>query len=119
MKFLLAGMGGIAGSLTRYSLGQYIQKHLGKYFPAGTIIINVTGAFVLGLLNGSNISKNLSILLCDGFLAAYTTFSTFMFDGVKLFNTDRKTNAIMYIVFTIIPGIFAYTLGYKTTHLFL
>lgn len=119
MNFLIVGIGGIAGSLTRYSLGQYIQKQLGKYFPIGTIIINITGALFLGILNASNLDKSLSILLCDGFLGAYTTFSTFMFDGIKLFNTDKKTNAIIYILFTIIPGILAYTIGHKITHLFI
>lgn len=118
MNFLIVGIGGMFGSLTRYSLGQYIQKHLGKYFPIGTIIINLTGALVLGILNAANLNAKFYILLCDGFLGAYTTFSTFMFDGVKLFHTDKKINAISYILITIVFGILAYTTGYKITSLF-
>ncbi|MBV4418462.1 fluoride efflux transporter CrcB [Clostridium tyrobutyricum] len=119
MNFLIVGMGGMFGSLTRYSLGQYIQKHLGKYFPIGTIIINITGALVLGVLNAANLNPKFYILLCDGFLGAYTTFSTFMFDGIKLFDTNSKINAISYILITIVFGILAYMIGYKITNFFI
>lgn len=119
MDLLLVGIGGIAGSLTRFSLGQYIQKRAGIYFPIGTAIINITGAFLLGILVSLNLDKNYSILLCDGFLGAYTTFSTFMFDGVKLFSSNKKLSGIIYIVFTIILGITGYILGIVITHQFL
>lgn len=116
MDFLLVGIGGIAGSLTRFSLGQYIQKHSGIYFPIGTAIINITGALLLGILTSLNLDKSYSTLLCDGFLGAYTTFSTFMFDGIKLFSSNKKLSGIIYIVFTIVLGVTGYMLGAKITH---
>jgi fluoride exporter len=119
MNILLIGVGGITGSLTRYSLGQYIQKHLGRYFPIGTLVLNITGALMLGILNAVNLDKLTYSLLCNGFLGAYTTFSTFMFDGVKLFNGNRKLNAYLYISLTIVFGILGYILGYTLTHHFI
>jgi CrcB protein len=83
MKYLLILLGGGAGSLSRYLVGTAIVTRYGGRFPiVGTMSINVTGSFLIGLLMtliverfGAN--SNLRPLLVIGFLGGYTTFSSF------------------------------------------
>lgn len=119
MNIFLIGIGGSMGSLARYSLGQYIQKRVGKYFPIGTLIINITGALILGILSAANLNSPLHYFLCDGFVGAYTTFSTFMFDSTKLIEGHQKLNALIYISISIIVGILFYTIGYNLIEYFI
>jgi len=111
MEYILLGIGGAFGSLTRYKLGDIISKKAKSKFPFGTFIINITGAFLLGVLTSSGMSKNMSLLLADGFMGAYTTFSTFMYEGFNLFQGRKKLNAFVYVILTLILGIFGFYLG--------
>ncbi|MFL0250079.1 fluoride efflux transporter CrcB [Clostridium neuense] len=111
MEYILIGIGGAFGSLTRYKLGSIISKKTKSKFPLGTFIINITGAFLLGVLTSSGISKNMSLLLADGFMGAYTTFSTFMYEGFNLFQGRKKLNAFTYIFLSLILGVVGFYLG--------
>lgn len=111
MEYILLGIGGAFGSLTRYKLGNIISEKTKSKFPFGTFIINITGAFLLGALTSSGISKNMLLLLADGFMGAYTTFSTFMYEGFNLFEGRNKLNAFTYIILTLILGILGFYLG--------
>lgn len=111
MEVLLVGIGGIFGSLTRFSLGKLISERYKSSFPIGTAIINITGAILLGMLSSMGASRNLYLLFGDGFLGAYTTFSTFMYEGFNLFQDNSKLNAFVYILMSIILGIVGYNIG--------
>ncbi|MCR3760627.1 fluoride efflux transporter CrcB [Clostridium felsineum] len=111
MNYFLIGIGGICGSITRYKLGNIISKKVESKFPWGTFIINITGAFLLGVVTMSGASKNLSLLLADGFLGAYTTFSTFMYEGFDLFQNKKSLNAVIYILASMIIGVLGFYLG--------
>lgn len=113
MVYLLVGLGGAFGSLTRYSLGKLISKKTKGKFPYGTFIINVTGTFLLGAVSSIIGSSNWYFLLADGFLGAYTTFSTFMYEGFNLFAGNEKLNAFIYIFASLILGILGFILGYR------
>ena len=113
MDFLLVGLGGIFGSLCRYSLGVYSSKHSSSKYPYGTFIINVTGAFLLGIVSQYQSNTSAYLLLGDGFLGAYTTFSTFMHEGFNLFKNNKILNAVVYILSSLIIGIAAFYIGYK------
>lgn len=113
MEYIIVGVGGAFGSVTRYVIGKYISKHAKSQFPLGTFIINITGALLLGLLTGLQTSKTLYVLLGDGFLGAYTTFSTFMYEGFNLFQDMEKLNAFIYIIGSLIIGIMGYAIGLK------
>lgn len=108
MEYVLVGMGGILGSLTRYELGRRIAKAAKPGFPVGTLIINVTGALLLGLLVGLKIQGDVYRLFGDGFLGAYTTFSTFMVEGVDLFKGRKLLNGFVYVLGTLILGLLAF-----------
>jgi len=111
MTYVLVAVGGAAGSLVRYSLGKFISERSSTDFPIGTFIINITGAILLGVISTIGVSSNMMLLLGDGFFGAYTTFSTFMFEGFNLFEEKQKLNALIYILFSIILGIVGYALG--------
>ena len=113
MTYVLVAVGGAAGSLVRYSLGKFISEKSNSAFPIGTFIINITGAILLGIVSAIGVSNNIMLLLGDGFLGAYTTFSTFMYEGFNLFREKEKLNAFIYILFSLILGIVGYALGSK------
>ncbi len=113
MNIFLVGIGGILGSLTRYQLGKALTQRTGSAFPLGTVAVNISGAFLLGLLTGVKIDRTLFLLLCDGYLGAYTTFSTFMYEGFDLFRDNEKLNASIYIAGTMILGLAGCFAGYE------
>lgn len=112
MEYILVGLGGILGSLSRFQLGKFVNKKSTIKFPLGTFLINITGAILLGILTAMNFNKNIYAFLGDGFLGAYTTFSTFMYEGFSLFYNNKKLNAIFYIAISLILGIIGYFIGY-------
>jgi len=113
MTYVLLAVGGAAGSLVRYSLGKFISEKSKHSFPIGTFIINITGALLLGVVSTIGVGNNITLLIGDGFLGAYTTFSTFMYEGFNLFQEKEKLNAFIYILCTLILGTVGYAIGSK------
>ena len=81
-------IGGAAGACARYLVGN-LAVRLGEHFPFGTLIVNVTGSLLLGLIAGLTVegltpSEPLRLTVAVGFLGAFTTFSTYAVDTVML-----------------------------------
>lgn len=112
MPYILVGFGGLIGSITRVKLGEVIKKKNKRIFPIGTFFINITGAILLGIV-ATKTTSNLYTLLGDGFLGGYTTFSTFMFESFNLFKDNKKLNAIIYIILSVLFGIIGFVIGVK------
>jgi len=113
MEYLMVAAGGALGSLSRFMIGRKIAQKAGTGFPHATFVINITGAVLLGMVSSLGVSSNVYVLLGDGFLGAYTTFSTFMYEGFNLFQDNRKLNAGVYIVSSLVLGIIGYIIGFK------
>jgi CrcB protein len=113
MTYVLVAVGGAAGSLIRYILGKFLSEKSSTNFPIGTFIINITGAIMLGIVSTIGVSNNMLLLLGDGFFGAYTTFSTFMYEGFNLLEGKEKLNAFIYISCSLILGLVGYALGTK------
>lgn len=85
---LWIGLGGFVGAIARYLLATWIAGRAGATFPLGTLVINLSGSFILGLLLG--VLENhatppaLRMALATGFVGAYTTFSTFTYETIRL-----------------------------------
>lgn len=117
MKFIYVGLGGIAGATLRFLLGKYFAKFSG--FPWGTLVINVSGSFVLSILfyyfkdPGSlgSINQNLYLALTTGMLGAYTTFSTFALEAFNLLEEARPCAAAAYIGGNICLGLIGILAG--------
>ncbi len=118
MNLVFVGIGGFLGGLCRFQLGKVMSQKFNAAFPIGTFIINITGAILLGMLTSVDAENRVYLLLGDGFLGAYTTFSTFMYEGFNLFQENEKLNAFVYILGTLIIGIIGYVCGYGIGKLF-
>lgn len=111
----LVGLAGACGALARYLLGRFVAERAGAQFPFGTLIINVSGAFVIGLLASLTTRKWLSVsaqaVLATGFLGGYTTFSTMSWEGVQLARGGSTTRSMLYLGGSAALGLFAALLG--------
>lgn len=115
MEILLVCVGGAAGSLLRYWIGRFILKHGGYRFPFGTFAVNISGAILLGAVSALNLSGSAWLLLAEGALGAYTTFSTFMFEGIALFHNNKTRSALIYIAITLVLGLAGFCAGFAVT----
>ena len=112
MVFLCVVLGGAAGAVARYALGGWVQARRPE-FPWGTLVINVTGAFALGLLLPLVEAHPLvRALLGTGFLGAYTTFSTFSYEAAVLVQERDWRGAAGYVLSTVLVGLAASFLGW-------
>jgi len=111
MAYILVGIGGMTGGIMRFLLGKAISTQSNLLFPLGTFIINISGALALGVLVSANPGNDMLMLLGDGFCGAYTTFSTFMYEGFDLFKGREALNAVVYIVGTLALGIGGFMCG--------
>jgi fluoride exporter len=120
---IAVSLGAIAGALSRYHLNSWIVANWGNSFPWGILAINLSGCWLLGLIVGlvetrtSLISPEVYLLLTTGFLGAYTTFSTYGLDTVKLL-TERWQWGIVYAVGSAVVGILNVRLGSIMAHWF-
>jgi len=113
MDLVLIGIGGAFGSLVRFRLGKVISQKQNAIYPIGTFLINISGAILLGIVTGMHAGHHIYLLLADGFLGAYTTFSTFMYEGFNLFHENKKKNAAAYIICSLILGVIGYFIGFE------
>ncbi len=109
---LIVGLGAAVGSLIRYGVTNGLKKMFSKVaFPVATFFINITGSFLLGLVNGQ-LPKNTFVLAFSiAVLGGYTTFSTYMNETVQL-GTKKKVMAYAYYLLSALLGILAALLGY-------
>lgn len=89
VPYLLIGVGGVLGANARYLVSTWAASRFGTAFPTGTLIVNVTGSFLIGLVLQTVLVRfdndaDARLLVATGFLGAYTTFSTFAFETVAL-----------------------------------
>jgi CrcB protein len=108
-------LGAILGALSRYYITLFWIEKKGSAFPYGTLFVNLTGAIIIGLasivITQSSQSIALQRLIIVGFLGAYTTFSSYMLDAVKLFRAGRQWRSIIYGVGSPLLGFFCVELG--------
>lgn len=114
---LLVSAGGLLGANARYLLGVWIaQKTAEKTtFPWGTVLINLTGSFALGLFMTLALRHQWSdgwrLFFAVGFLGAYTTFSTFEYESIRLLMSGDIARAFGNLIGSVVVGLFAVWLG--------
>ena len=106
---------GAAGAVLRYLVDRLVQTRIESDFPYGTLVINVTGSLILGLLAASALRHGVSAswftVLGTGLIGAYTTFSTFTFDTFRLLGSDAKASATANVAVSLIAGLGAGAAG--------
>ncbi|WP_046175847.1 fluoride efflux transporter FluC [Domibacillus indicus] len=103
---IFAAIGGFFGAITRFWISGLFNK---AAFPFGTLFVNLAGAFLLGLLIERGIRESSLLLWGTGFLGAFTTFSTWMFEIHEM----SAKKAAFYAVLTCLPGFFGAWLGMR------
>jgi CrcB protein len=102
MQILLVALGGAAGSVTRYFATLAAAQALGTQFPWGTLLVNIVGSFLMGLVialgaHKLQLSNELRLALTTGFLGGFTTFSAFSLDFATLFERKDYALAALYL----------------------
>jgi fluoride exporter len=107
--YLVVGAGGFVGAPSRYLLDRAVNQRIESDLPWGTFLVNISGSFVLGLLTGLSLSNHLSplakALLGTGFCGAYTTFSTFTFETVRLLEVGQVLEAALNAFVSLAVGL--------------
>ena len=105
-------IGGALGAVARYGANIGSSHIFGHGFPWGTLIVNILGSFLMGLViakfaSMDNVSQELKTLCVTGFLGAFTTFSTFSLDFVTLWERGEMLQAVSYMLASVIISILA------------
>ena len=120
--YLLAGMGGAIGSVGRVFMSNFISRFAGEEFPFGTIVVNVTGAILMGLLAGYGESEPGKLLfsqssrtfLMIGVMGGYTTFSSFSLQTFLLIEQGNFTGAFLNVLLSVLLCVAGICLGFMT-----
>jgi CrcB protein len=111
MAILLIAIGGGVGSVLRYLLGGLVQRGSATGFPAGTLMVNITGSFLIGLLSQHFMNTQIHPLaraaLITGLCGGYTTFSAFSLETVGLIEGGEMGKAAAYVVLSVVVSIAA------------
>lgn len=102
------GLGGAIGSSLRYLIGNLIALRHPSKFHWGTLLINLTGSFILGIIYGLPLVGNTGNLITKfvgvGILGAYTTFSTFGYETIRLIESKQLRLAALYVISSVVGG---------------
>jgi len=121
MRVVLLIVFGSAGTLARYALQGVVQDRLGSSFPSGTLSVNLVGCFLLGVV-GQFALRHLSIPpdwrvgLTIGFFGAFTTFSTFGWETIRMLEDGEWARAALYIGLSLIGGLSLVKIGMQVAN---
>lgn len=111
-QLLAVAAGGALGSVLRWLIGSAVQARTTSPFPMGTLLVNITGAFVIGFaarmtIAGEALSPTARLFLITGVCGGYTTFSAFSLETVRLFQDRLYVNAALYMTLSVVLSIAA------------
>lgn len=102
---------GALGAVARLLVEDVVSSRLPLTFPLGTLAVNLSGAFVLGLLTGLALTGDAMVLAGGATIGSYTTFSTWMLETHSLAEDERRRAAMMNVLVSVAVGLGAITLG--------
>jgi CrcB protein len=107
------GLLGGVGALTRFALDAWVSQRVEAVseFPWGTFAVNISGAFLLGVLAGAKLHGDALLLAGTATLGSYTTFSTWMFESHRLGEDGEPWLAVLNIMLSLVVGVSAAALG--------
>jgi CrcB protein len=120
---LLVGAGGFLGSISRFLASRFMQNNYPSAFPFGTLFVNITGCFLLGLIYGISERSSLfnpgwKLFLTVGFCGGFTTFSTFANENLAMLRDGDFFHFLLYTGLSVFLGIAATFLGVLITKIF-
>ena len=123
LKIVLIALFGAVGTLARYGLQGVIQGRAGGTFPYGTLAVNLTGCFFLGLIaqltmNRLIISPDWRMAIAVGFFGGYTTFSSFGWETAKMMEESEWLRASAYVGASVMAGLVLTAAGIRLANKF-
>jgi CrcB protein len=117
INVIAVAVGAMLGANARYWVGLWVSQKSDPVFPFGTLLINLTGSFLIGLLHSTvgikiGIEEEVQLFAITGVLGAYTTYSTFSFETLTLARTDQPRVAWMYALTSVGPGVVLAAIGF-------
>ncbi|WP_074037793.1 fluoride efflux transporter CrcB [Exiguobacterium profundum] len=118
MIYIYVGLAGAVGALARYGLGMMIDSIGPSAFPVSTLLINLSGSFLLGFLTHmflrtGKLSPQFVTIVGTGMIGSFTTFSTFSVETIRLLDESRIGLALLYVFLSITLGLGSSWLGYR------
>lgn len=116
-KLLVIGLGGFAGALARYGLSGLVNRATNTVFPYGTLVVNVIGCFLIGivlsLIEGrTDLSPNVQLFVVIGLLSSFTTFSTLGHETLSLLQSGQHALALVNMAANALVGVLAVLAGH-------
>jgi fluoride exporter len=123
VQLVLIAIFGAIGTLARYGLQGVVQVRTGGTFPYGTLLINLSGCFFLGLigqltLNRMVISPEWRVAIAVGFFGGYTTFSSFGWEAAKMLEDGEWLRVTMYVAASVVAGLLLSVAGIRLANRF-
>ena len=110
--WLGVGLAGALGALARFHVAARVTARRATDFPLGTFLVNISGAFVLGLLTGLAVTTDTLAIAGTGFLGGYTTFSTWMVESQRLGEDGEWLFVWVYLFGSLAAGVPSAALGW-------
>lgn len=116
-QLALIALAGALGSVSRYGVSLAVHGVMGDGFPYGTFVANVLGCFLFGVIwtladHRVMLSPETKLVFLTGFMGAFTTFSTYIFDSHQLLGTSGYVLAIGNLLTQIVIGLIAFQIGH-------
>jgi CrcB protein len=123
LRILLIALFGAIGTLARYGLQGMVQIKMGSTFPFGTLLINLTGCFFLGLIGQLTLNRVIvppewRMAIAIGFFGGYTTFSSFGWETAKMLEAGEWLWASTYVAASVMLGLFFSVAGIRLANRF-
>jgi CrcB protein len=123
LRLLLIALFGAIGTLARYGLQGVVQIKMASTFPYGTLLINLTGCFFLGLIGQLTLNRILvapewRMAIAVGFFGGYTTFSSFGWETAKMLEAGEWLCASTYVLASVILGLLLSAAGIRLANRF-
>jgi fluoride exporter len=116
-NYLFVFIGAAFGGVFRYWLSDVVQKYFNPFFPYGTLVVNILGSFLLGVIifyfdERQLISQPVKLFLTIGFCGGFTTFSTFSYETLALFTSAQFLLAVTNVFLNVIMSLAGITIAY-------
>jgi len=113
---LLVTLAGAFGAVVRYLLSGFVQRRIDTDLPVGTLAVNLSGAFLIGIVVGIDDLQSTVGLLAVGFLGGFTTFSTWMIETIRLGIPPLRSRSLFNLTTTLVAGVALAAAGYSLTN---
>jgi len=123
LRFLLIAVFGAIGTLARYGLQGLVQIKMSSTFPYGTLLINLSGCFFLGLIGQITLNRMIvppewRVAIAVGFFGGYTTFSSFGWETAKMLEAGEWLRASTYVATSVVLGLLLSAAGIRLANRF-